>query len=679
METKDSKFLLCLLILIITVGVCLFVNTETVWAAAKDKPEITKITCTKDSVKVYFNKVSGAKSYSVYRKVNDGKFKEIAKLSDKANSYLDNKVKKNNKYIYKISARKVLYSREGSARGITPLEIKAPTLVSLENVNTVNEKYTLFTWKSIPGKTYAISKKVNNGRWQVIDTVKAQESLTTFVDDSIKKDTKCYYTCRVVDRLDKFHVKYGDYEKPMTAIEEKVTVKLDCQNLKSIVQWDEISGANEYKVYRKVGVNGKYRLIGTSNTTSFTDVYKDNAVTADEKSFLCAGTFVDPSVNPFVYTVRAINKSDNRLSYGPIDEDGEFHVEKPSIVEVKKLSPNTVEIGWGRILNATGYNIYSGYEDRFGKINWKLSCSVGDTDTVRQKAIVKIPSGNNYFTVRAVYKKNGKTYLSGYDTGYKIEKKSYENNNILFLGDSITYGSPYKSLLTKNVFSYAWRMQQLTGVRMYNPSIPGATYTYRDEKNRDRVVTQVAQQIRDGKTPYAMDPELDFMDNGHNEQKFKDFDVVVMTCGSNDYGDNIPMGDIDSMNIEEFNGAVNQILQWIKEGSDERVADGKAPIKVVFVELFYSDRTIDHSVLTNRFTTPNKLGYTLLDYQANLNKQVEKHRKDGMKIYEFDTTEFVDQNSCPYVTSDNLHMTRYTYGQIGNKFAKFLISEGIIN
>ena len=38
----------------------------------------------------------------------------------------------------------------------------------------------------------------------------------------------------------------------------------------------------------------------------------------------------------------------------------------------------------------------------------------------------------------------------------------------------------------------------------------------------------------------------------------------------------------------------------------------------------------------------------------------------------------VTEESCPYKTSDNLHMTRTTYSEIGNKLAQFLMDKKII-
>ena len=65
-------------------------------------------------------------------------------------------------------------------------------------------------------------------------------------------------------------------------------------------------------------------------------------------------TFIDPSYNNLFYTVRASNiKNVNgvtKTSYGLYYNDGDFHLEAPSIVSL-----NSTIIKWGKVPNADGY------------------------------------------------------------------------------------------------------------------------------------------------------------------------------------------------------------------------------------------------------------------------------------------------------------------------------------
>ena len=303
-------------------------------------------------------------------------------------------------------------------------------------------------------------------------------------------------------------------------------------------------------------------------------------------------------------------------------------------------------------------------------VHWTEVKEVKHKSATRQKETITVNADHTYYTIKAKFVRDGKTVYSDFDQNFTIENRNYQDKNILYIGDSITFGSPYKGATTVEVFSYPWRVQQLTGVKMYNPSIPGATYAYKDDKCRDRLVEDVAVPMNEGRTPYKALHE--------NKQTYKDFDIVIMAAGTNDYADSIKLGDKDSTDRTEFNGALNEIMGYIDAASEERVQEGKEPIKVVFVDLFYSNRTNIYSELTNRFITPNGIGLTLTDYQNNLNDMIEKYKSEGVDIYQFHTSRFVTEDTCDTNTSDNLHMTRYTYTQIGNELSEFLIKNDII-
>ena len=55
-------------------------------------------------IKVTWKKVTGAASYYVYRRTNNGAWKRRAVLSASSNSYIDRNVKQGKKYTYKVRA-----------------------------------------------------------------------------------------------------------------------------------------------------------------------------------------------------------------------------------------------------------------------------------------------------------------------------------------------------------------------------------------------------------------------------------------------------------------------------------------------------------------------------------------------------------------------------------------------
>lgn len=233
----------------------------------------------------------------------------------------------------------------------------------------------------------------------------------------------------------------------------------------------------------------------------------------------------------------------------------------------------------------------------------------------------------------------------------------------------------------------------MTGIKLYNPSIPGSTYTKttksrtaKSDTKRDRIVSQISPHLVNGTdieiyhTPGCRPQATNDKNNG-NPYRYGDFDVVIMAAGTNDYLDNADIGDINSTSDTEFLGALNHIMTDISDASKARVAEGKQPIKVVFLNLFYSDRTHSYAKRTNRFTTKNKIGLTLTGYQNAINRIASKYDsidKYQLSTYQYDTG-VVNKSNAPWTLSDNLHMTRLTYGLIGNSLTGFLCDKNLLD
>lgn len=651
-------------------------------AKLKKTPAITKIITTPSYITLNWDKAKSSKGYEVYRKEQGKKkYTKIASVSKKAISYKDKRIRAGKKYYYKIRnkiSQKKYYTSK--VKGITAANMKTPLFTNLKTYTKNGKVYAQLTWKSIPGSKYYLYRKKtgSNSAWKRIRIIQAKQKSTIYTD-YIGSSGDYTYTMRRMNKVEPIISKFSEYDKKgISTIRKKPDVQVDFTNLNAVVNWKKVSGADGYMVYRKYKAGGSYKKVGNvkgGSKTSYKDTYRFGMSAEDKEKLLLNSVFADPTANGFVYTVRAYKKANGGYSYSDYYADGDFHMDPPSIVSVSKQSDTEAEIEWGTIPNAQQYSIYSGYADAAGNKSWTKAATVKAESGVRQKTNIRIDASHTYFTVKAEANRNGEIIESGFDEGYYIGGESYEDTNVLFLGDSITYASPYYHVPEeKEVFSYPWRINQLTNIQYYNPSIPGSTYTYREKDlkyfHRYRLVKDVAEKIHDGVTPVLAEHP--------NDKTYKDFDVVVLAAGTNDYLDDAVIGDIDSTDIREFNGALNQIMAWIKEGSEQRIEEGKAPIKVVFVELFYSDRTYKYGELTDRRVQKNGLGLTLTNYQSALDRIAEKYRDEGMDIYHFATNHIVTQQNCPYATSDNLHMTRYTYTQIGNYFTEFLINNGIL-
>lgn len=688
--------------LLLIMGVCTLIVPEKSSAAT-----ISSVTGSESNVSVSWKGQKKAKKYIVYRKEDGGSFAKIATVSSKKRSFKDSNVAMDKKYSYRVAG--VVRGKEklGDTQSVTITKAGEPAKIKSLIRNSASA--TLEWQKTSDANYYMVFRKTPGGSYSKIGTVPA--SKTSFTDKKIKGSVDYVYTVRAVKKLSNKVYYKGSYDNEgITLISSKPSVNCDFTTLHTEVKWkgiddDSLTG---YQVRRKLVKGGTFKTIKTINDAtarSYKDVYYDSMNDKERALNLTASNFEDPSMNSLVYTVRAYRIKDDKVSYGNYNMQGVMHTEPPTITGVKlhkKKKKLYADVSFSLLKNAEVYKVYGGYVDSNKNKHWKLlgTCKpkwkFGD-----YKKTVKTLDKYKYYTVKAGFAMNGTTVYSKYDTGFTVSNRKYSNNNILFLGDSISFGSPYKGKTTVERFSYPWRVGQLTGCKYFNPSIPGATYTVKykngvdgaHDPGRSRIVTDVAEKIKNGETPkYNTDAPISDASGKpvkanvpryvqyKNKQHFYDFDVIIMAAGTNDWQDNAAMGDIDSTDNTQFYGALNIMMDWITEASQYRVKHNKKPIKVIFTDLYYSDRVIgQYSKRINRFVTENDKGYTLKDYQKAIDDIAGKYEAYGMEIWQMPTDKYCNHENAPYTMSDNLHMSRYTYGQIGNGLTNYMIGNGILD
>lgn len=609
---------------------------------------------------------TGNKYKTVTLKTNS---KGIARYNTKTLSIGSHKLfisKVNKNYILKKYS-KVIIKRNIKFNKIEPTKLKQLTYSP--------DGYIKLTWMSKSGSTYQILKK-SGGYYHIVSTVIAKSKNQIFKDKADNKKLATYSVRELITTGNKHIV--GSWDKDGLKMIDSPNVDVDFQNMKAEISWNAVHGATKYKIYRKIGSGGVYSCIATvdSNKLKYTDWYYKSPDKLSQ--LLNRKTYIDPSINNLFYTVRACNiqkiKGVQKSSMGLYLKDGDFHLESPAIAYLKQN-----KIAWGQVVNAKGYYVLKKNNDNG---IWEKIAEVTNTNSVIQSFEIGEIDNDSYYSVQAFSIKNGKRICSGYDKGFTLKYFSHNlTNKILFIGDSITHGS-YSSD-SGDIFSFPYRVSQLTGCTFYNPSVPGSTYhdlgTKSDGSNvndRYSIPREVADPISNGQLPVCW-KSLDTAENsaGISHTKLSDYDIIVLSAGTNDYSDNSQLGSLYTTNTFYFNGGINHIMNLIEEASKYRVSKGLSPIKVVFMDLFYSNSKYPYYKPVNRDTTPNSIGLTLADYQKELDKQFSKWSKSDLKLYKFKTRSYniVNANNCKYTTLDNLHFTKFTYGQYGNELAKFLV------
>lgn len=556
----------------------------------------------------------------------------------------------------------------------------SPKLLKITSYSTNSIINVEVVWESIKDGNYAILRKSNTGEFEHISILKARGKTQSYIDkiDANDNTDYVYSVCKVIGLTKN---KYSDYDKNGLKLNrEKIEFSTDIANTETVISIKTISGVDGYAILRKFNNKSKYELIDHIEATesseellTYTDVYF-NSFSPELKKKLSLKRFIDPSTNGLTYAVCAYNKVDDKVLYYNYDYCGCHQLNEPVIVSADYNS-SMLMVKWGVAVNADSYNVYFGKLDENGEKNFTLVANVAQPTGKFQSYQVEIEELPDFISVSAIGRCLDSVCESTKDENFSIKNRFYENNNILYIGDSITFGSPYKAKDQVEVFSYPNRVAQLTGAKYYNPSIPGSTYTYREHDlgsyHRYRLVLDVAKKIHNSETPLTAIHE--------NSQSYKDFDIVVFAAGTNDYTDNSILGEIDSLDYTEFCGAFNTIMSYVDEGNQIRINEGKAPIKLVFVDLFFSDRIKSfYGKRDSRFDIKNDVGLTLTEYQNVLNELMTKYQNKGYETFRFDTSSFLCADDCKYKTTDNLHMTKNTYTNIGNEFADFLIANDII-
>lgn len=226
-------------------------------------PKLKSASNTSTGVKITWNKVSGADSYTVYRKTGKNSWTPI-KGSIKGTSYVDKKAKKGVTYKYTVKAKNEVGFSGYNTTGLSIRRLVTPAKISVSNVKTgINIK-----WDKATGATgYYVMRKTGNGNWKKLATVKG----TTYTDKNVKTGYNYKYTVKAY------------YGKSISVCDSKgVAVKrLVAPTLKSAkstkagvtIKWNKVKGAEGYVIYRQAGFS-QYIKVGTvkgESKVSYTD------------------------------------------------------------------------------------------------------------------------------------------------------------------------------------------------------------------------------------------------------------------------------------------------------------------------------------------------------------------------------------------------------------------------
>lgn len=246
------------------------------------KPESFKVSAktsvkdgkTERKVELSWKAVKYATGYRVYRKVNDGSWETLKKLSGNGKiSYTDTDVKAGECYYYRVRAY-----YDGSSKWVggkytsTEDVVFKPDQAKLTGTEKAAYNQIKITWeKAEAADGYGIYRRKSGESWAKLAEVNGQ---TEYLDKTAEPGISYYYRVRAYCKVEGKNV-WGDYssssEKTATKLEKgKITSLKTSSSHQNTIKWEAVPGAEMYQIYCKEGKDGTYKKIKTTSSLSYT-------------------------------------------------------------------------------------------------------------------------------------------------------------------------------------------------------------------------------------------------------------------------------------------------------------------------------------------------------------------------------------------------------------------------
>ena len=346
-----KKWMALLLSLVLLLGVL------PMEALAVEKPEGTKVSvCNNfDGIKVSWNAVDEAESYRVYRKTVDGDWVSLKKGLTQL-QYTDSTAQAGVRYRYAVRVYNAAGSTRTQSSEIT--RVLQPEFTAANMYNGIK-----ISWDKVDeAESYNVYRKTSSGEWKLLHNTTG----LSFLDNSAEDGANYNYRVRAKadENLssDKLKVTVRRMAKPeVSRYNVHEGIKLE---------WEEVTGASYYRVYRK-DENGKYKSIKNKITSlSFTDTDVEEG-------------------KEYKYAVRSYDSTGgSAYSYTA----SLLRVGQPEVTAVNKRAGVVLE--WNELELADSYNVYR----KTGSGSWKLLINTTKTTYTDKTAV----GGTKYsYTVRA--------------------------------------------------------------------------------------------------------------------------------------------------------------------------------------------------------------------------------------------------------------------------------------
>ena len=345
----------------------------------KETVSLTSVSNTISGVKVSWTGLSTAVKYRVYRKVKgDKKWTGIADVKAGTTSYTDKNVKSGVQYTYTVKAFDNLYASLYEKDGLTTVFLNTPKLTQPKASTSV---YPVVKWSQVAGSQgYYVYRKggsLNDStKWKKIANIKSPTILSYTDKTATSSDWQYTYTVRAyygkhLSSYDSTGVNYEYVTAPILKSASSVNGGIS-------IKWlDTNTVDKKFYIYRKAGNETKWKKIGTSSKTSYTDKNVTNGVT-------------------YTYTVRTASGT-NLSSYDTKGVSTKY-IATPSLKKIAIAKNGKITVNWNAVSGAKGYLVYKSVNGS----NWKQVAKITNPKTLTYNDTSAKKSGETYtYTVRA--------------------------------------------------------------------------------------------------------------------------------------------------------------------------------------------------------------------------------------------------------------------------------------
>ena len=352
-----------------------------------EQPTLT-ISNTSDGITGSWDKVDGAKGYTIYRsELVNGKWTKWVNLGttkETAKSFTDKTVKSGNQYKYTLRA--VNGKVKSTFKDSNILMYLAEPVLKIKN----EENAISGSWTQVKGaKGYIIYRsELKDGKWtKWVNLGTTKDTAKKFTDKTVKSGVTYKYTVKAIN---------GKYQSSFVATKSLVflpvpTVKAANSATGVKVSWDKISGATSYIVYRREFKSDKWtgwKNLGSVEKNSFVDTSaKSNA--------------------KYQYTVRAVNGTSKSVYKASATLR---YLAAPTVTLAGDETGITVS--WTKVAGAKSYVIYRSVLGEDGK--WSSWENMGTAKSTKSSWVDK-STGEDVvyrYTVRAINGKVKSAYIA---------------------------------------------------------------------------------------------------------------------------------------------------------------------------------------------------------------------------------------------------------------------------